>query len=103
MKKRVFVKNAAVLTVTAIILRTAGMLLRIYLSQTIGAEGMGLYQLIISIYMLASTFASSGLSTAVTRLVTDELVCGDRRSVRRVIRRAIELTLISGAIITAAI
>ncbi|MGN0115059.1 MAG: oligosaccharide flippase family protein [Acutalibacteraceae bacterium] len=103
MKKRVFVKNAAVLTVTAIILRTAGMLLRIYLSQTIGAEGMGLYQLIISIYMLASTFASSGLSTAVTRLVTDELVCGDRRSVRRVLRRAIELTVIIGAIITAAI
>ena len=103
MKKRVFVKNAAVLTVTAIILRTAGMLLRIYLSQTIGAEGMGLYQLIISIYMLASTFASSGLSTAVTRLVTDELVCGDRRSVRRVLRRAIELTLIIGAAITALI
>lgn len=103
MKKRVFVKNAAVLTVTAVILRTAGMLLRIYLSQTIGAQGMGLYQLIISIYMLASTFATSGLSTAVTRLVTDELVCGSKRSVRRVMRRAIELTVIIGAVMTAAI
>lgn len=103
MKKRLFIKNAAVLTVTAILLRTAGMLLRIYLSNTIGAEGMGLYQLILSIYLLASTFATSGLCTAVTRLVTDETVCGSKKSVRRVMRRSIELTFIIGAILTALI
>lgn len=103
MKKRIFIKNAAVLTLTAIILRTAGMILRIYLSQTVGAEGMGLYQLIFSVYMLAATFATSGLSTAVTRLCADELVCGGKKSVCRTVRRSIELTVIIGMAVTALI
>lgn len=61
------------MTITALILRTIGIFFRIYMSNKIGAEGMGLYQLIFSIYVLAATFASSGICTAVTRMVTDEL------------------------------
>lgn len=96
MKHSRFVKNAAILTVTSLILRTVGIFFRIYLSGKIGAEGMGLYQLILSIYVLGSTFATSGISTAVTRLVADELVCGNARSVRRILRRSILLSLLIG-------
>lgn len=103
MKKRRFIKNAVILTLTAILLRSAGMILRIYLSNTIGAEGMGLYQLIFSVYMLAATFATTGLTTAVTRLVADESAVGSAKSVGRVVRRAIQLTIIAGVIITALI
>ena len=56
MKKLTLLKNAVILTVTSFILRTFGMVVRLYVSNKIGAEGMGLYQLIISIYVLASTF-----------------------------------------------
>ena len=69
MKKHTFLKNAFILTATSLLLRTVGMFFRVYMSGKIGAEGMGLYQLIFSIYVLASTFATSGISTAVTRLV----------------------------------
>ena len=98
MKKRAFVKNAAILTATSLILRTIGIFFRIYISNKIGAEGMGLYQLIISIYVLASTFASAGLTTAVTRLVADEMVGGTLRSVRRVLRIGIALSLLLGVL-----
>ena len=81
MKQKEFMKNAATMTVTALILRAIGIFFRIYLSGRIGAEGMGLYQLIFSVYVLASTFASSGICTAVTRLITDELVCGTCKTV----------------------
>ena len=54
------------------------MFFRVYMSGKIGAEGMGLYQLIFSIYVLASTFATSGISTAVTRLVAEEAPEGGR-------------------------
>lgn len=100
---RVFIKNAAILTVTSLILRTVGMFFRIYLSGKIGAEGMGLYQLILSVYVLGATFATSGLCTAVTRLTADELVKGTDRSVRAVLRRAIILSVTIGAVSTAAI
>ena len=98
MHTRVLLKNTAILSVTSLLLKTVGILFRIYLSARIGAEGMGLYQLIFSVYVLGSTFAASGLSTAVTRLTTDELVVGSPASVRRVLRRAVALTLlIAGA------
>ncbi len=96
MQHKEFMKNATVMTATALILRAIGIVFRIYLSGRIGAEGMGLYQLVFSVYVLLSTFASTGICTAVARLVTDELVCGSSRSVRRVLRRAVPLCILAG-------
>lgn len=98
MKRSVFLKSAAILTVTSLILRTVGMFFRIFLSGKIGAEGMGLYQLILSIYVLGSTFATTGISTAVTRLIADELVCGTARSVRHILRRSLLISVLLGAV-----
>ena len=96
MKHKVFLKNAAILTVTSLTLRAAGMFFRVFLSIKIGSEGMGLYQLILSIYMLGATFATSGISTAVTRLIADELVCGTACSVRHILRRSLLLSVLLG-------
>ena len=96
MKHRRFYKNAAILTATSIILRTAGIFFRIWMSGAIGAEGMGLYQLIISVYVFVSTFASGGISTAVTRMVS-ELPDGSGGS-KKILSRAMTLTLISAAV-----
>lgn len=85
-----------ILTVTALILRTIGIFFRIYMSNKIGAEGMGLYQLIFSIYVLVATFATSGISTAVTRMITDELVCGTKKSVLHILRRAVFVSVSVG-------
>ena len=97
-QKSIFIKNTAILTATSLLLRTIGIFFRVYMSNKIGAEGMGLYQLIFSIYILASTFASSGICTAVTRMVTDELVCGSKRSVLRILRRAVGLSVLIGGL-----
>lgn len=93
-----FLKNAALLTATSLILRAVGMAFRVYMSHAVGAEGMGLYQLIVSVYVLVSTFATSGISTAVTRLVTDELVKGSCASVKRLLRIACIISLALGFI-----
>ncbi len=98
MQQKEFMKNATVMTATALVLRAIGIIFRIYLSGRIGAEGMGLYQLVFSVYVLLSTFASTGICTAVARLVTDELVCGSARTVRRVLRRAVPLCIAAGAV-----
>ena len=103
MKKSSFVKNAAILTVTSLILRTVGIFFRIYMAGKLGAEGMGLYQLVFSIYVLAATFASAGICTAVTRLVTDELACGCPATVRRILRRAMLLSVCIGLASAAAL
>lgn len=103
MRKLEFFKNAMILTVTALILRAIGIVFRIYMSNKIGPEGMGLYQLIFSIYVLAATFASSGISTAVTRLIAEEMGRGSKKSVLKILYRATALTLIIAVISSLAV
>lgn len=96
MKKFVFLKNAVILTVTAFILRGLGMLLRVYLSNKIGAEGMGLYQVILSVYMMAATFATAGVSTGVIQVVSDEIAVGTKESTIKAFRKALLLCICWG-------
>lgn len=97
MRKTVFIKNAAVLTVSSLILRFAGIVFKVWLAAKIGSEGIGLYQLVFSVYMFTATFATSGISTAVTRLVSEELAVGKKNGVRRILVRCIELSVIIAA------
>lgn len=68
-----YLKNAALLTGADVVLRLAGMGLRIYLANALGGEGMGLYQLVLAVYSLFVTLATSGIAVAATRLMTEEL------------------------------
>lgn len=84
------------MTLTAFILRGLGVLLRIFLSNKIGAEGMGLYQIIFSVYALASTFATAGVSTAVIRVVTDEMSIGTKQTVLKAFKKTLYLCIFWG-------
>ncbi len=92
MKVSLFLKNAVVVGLTSFVLRLAGMFFRVYIAGKIGAQGMGLYQLIFSVYVFASTFATSGISTAVTRLVAENMKNG-REAVKKIMRTAVFITL----------
>lgn len=65
-------KGAAVMTAFALCGKLLGVLLRLYLTSRIGSEGIGLYQLIMSVYGLFSTVATAGLTVAVSRLVAEK-------------------------------
>lgn len=86
LKKTLFIKNAAILTVSGFVLRFIGIIFKVWLTNLIGSEGIGLYQLVFSVYVLASTFATSGISTAVTRLCTDELALGTKKKVKKILK-----------------
>ncbi len=98
MKKFRLLKNAALLTATGFILRGLGMVLRIYMSGRIGEEGMGLYQLISSVYFLFITIAQSGLSVTVTRMCAQKLALNDKWGAYRVLKSAIAVALITGGL-----
>ncbi|MFR5930055.1 MAG: oligosaccharide flippase family protein [Subdoligranulum sp.] len=61
-------KNAALLTVAGFALRALGMVFRVFVAARLGPEGMGLYQLILSVYMVFVSLASAGINVASTRL-----------------------------------
>lgn len=72
MSRNTIIRGAIILTIANIITRILGFVYRIYMSNLIGAEGMGLYQLIMPIYMLAWSLSSSGFTTTISKLVAEE-------------------------------
>ncbi len=94
MKKTIFIKNALILTLSSFALRFIGIIFKVWLAKKIGSEGIGLYQLVFSVYVLASTFAISGISTAVTRLVAEELALGNKKSCLKILKRSTQISLI---------
>lgn len=93
MKKKMFLKNLILLTVSALLSRIIGIAFRVYMSSKVSAEGIGLYQLISAVYFLGITFATSGISLAVTRLVTDFMASNDCIKAKMVIRMCLCISL----------
>lgn len=97
MNKRTFYKNTALMTTCSLLLRLFGIAFRILISGRIGAEGMGLYQLVYSVYVLGTTFAVGGLITAVTRIAAQRLATGDIHGVDRLMRVCTRISLLVGS------
>ena len=87
MTKQKFLIQGAVLTAVSLLLRISNMGYRSFLSQEMGSAGMGLYQLIFSIFTLTVTLSTSGISLAVTRMVTAAMATGKRQVVRSTVAR----------------
>lgn len=87
MTKQKFWMQGILLTAFSLFLRVTNIGYRSYLSSKIGAEGMGLYQLIFSVFMLAVTLSTSGISLAVTRMVTAAIAANRRSTVRSVVTK----------------
>ena len=99
MKKfKTFVINTIILSIASLIMNIVGMGFSVYISNKIGTEALGVYQLIISIYTFASTLATSGISIAVTHLVSEKLALKEYSEVKKITRQSIILSLIMGCL-----
>jgi stage V sporulation protein B len=76
MQGKIYLKNAVLLTVSGFALRILGMAFRVYLAAQLGGEGMGLYQLILAIYMVFVSLATSGINVASANLAAKSLARG---------------------------
>ncbi len=86
-KGRQFWRNAASVSLTALLLRCVSVSFNVYLTEKLGADGIGLYSLVMSVYGFAITVATSGIHLAATRLVAEAE--GDARAVRAAMRSAL--------------
>jgi len=73
---RRFLKNTMLLTGTSILMRIVGLAFQAYLVGQIGAEGIGLFYLVMSVSGFASTLAISGSRFAALRLAAEEIGAG---------------------------
>ncbi len=83
-KAKQFFLNAGLLAAVSILLRLLSVSFNTFVSAKIGAEGMGLFTLTMSIFGLAVTVATSGVHLAAVRLTAQALEQGeDRRPLMR--------------------
>ena len=92
MTKKGIVTGALILTLASIITRILGFSYRIYMSNAIGAEGMGLYQLIMPIYSLAWSISCSGFTTTVSKLVAQENARKQYGNMGRILKQSLVIT-----------
>ena len=84
--KNSIIRGTFILTVAGLISRLIGFYYRIFLSNAIGSEGMGLYQLVLPIVGLSFAICVGGIETAISKYVATS--------------RNSSLTLISGIILS---
>lgn len=92
--RRRFFYNGLLLTAVALAMRSVGMVFNAYITRTVGAEGIGLYTLIMTVYSFAITFATSGINLTVTRLVAEDIGERGGAGVGRIMRHAVAYSLI---------
>ena len=89
-----FFMNGIMLTAVGLAIRSVSLGFNSFITQSIGAEGIGLFTLISTVYSFAVTFATSGISLTVTRLVSSAIGEGREREVRGILRSAVTYSLI---------
>ncbi len=72
------------LTLTSFLMKTIGVWFNVYLTKLVGSVGMGIFQLVLSVYALSKTLAYGGMNLAATRLCIDDIQ-HKRHSMKRVL------------------
>lgn len=66
-----FIKGGLILGLSALVCKVLGAIYRIPLTNILGAEGMGIYQTVFPFYIILLTLSSSGIPSAVAKLVAE--------------------------------
>ena len=98
-KKYPLIAGTILLTATGILSRIIGFFYRIFLSQTIGEEGMGIYQLIAPVMALSFSITAAGIQTAISKFVAPEPTSHDYKSSLRVLLVGFTISLSLSAIL----
>lgn len=77
------------LTATGLFSQVVGFFYRIVLSRLIGAETMGLYQLVMPVYSMLMSLTAVGFTVAVATLSARSHALGDEGAVRSLLKRAL--------------
>lgn len=94
LQKTSIITGAVTLTASSLITRVLGFFYRIYMVDTIGDEGMGLFQLIMPIYMLMWSITASGFTTTISKMTSAENAGGHSGNIGTIMKKSLTMCLI---------
>lgn len=95
-KSKLFLINGTILTSTALLMKFAALIFNIYISNQIGSEAVGIFSLVMAVYLFFITVATSGLNIAVTVIVSEKFALNKNKQAIKAIRTCIFFSLILG-------
>lgn len=98
--RKTFASGAVILTAAGLAARMLGFVYRVYLSNLIGAEGMGLYELVIPVYTAVVLTITSGITIAVSKMVAEQNARSNPANTGRVTVCAIWLAAGAGMLVS---
>jgi stage V sporulation protein B len=93
LRKQTFIQGAMILLAAGVLNRILGFVPRIALPRMIGAEGVGLIQLVYPFTIVMLTLIAGGIPLAVAKLVAEADSKEDTRAVSKILRIAVTLSL----------
>lgn len=81
-KQSTIIKGTLILTIAGFLTRIIGFLFRIFLNNKIGAEGLGIYQLIFPIQIICYSICTIGFETAISKMTAASASGGCKPSKR---------------------
>ena len=96
--KKTFLWGAFILSVGAFLSKILGAIYRIPLTNIIGAEGIGLYQMVFPLYSLLLVASSAGIPTAISRMVAEKVASNNYSGAKLTFKAALILMLILGSV-----
>jgi stage V sporulation protein B len=100
MSKKSFISGALILMLSGLVVRIMGFVYRIYLSNLIGAEGMGLFQLIFPLYSLVILTLTAGISISVSKMVAEELAKNHYANLRRIMVCGLQIVMGASVVVS---
>ena len=83
MKK--FFKAVAIVGIFNVLERIIGFVYRVFLSRQIGAEGLGIYQIAVSVFAVLLALTTSGIPVTVSRSIAKRRATGDMHAERNIV------------------
>ncbi|MBR4270558.1 MAG: polysaccharide biosynthesis protein [Clostridia bacterium] len=86
MKSTKFISGVSVLLASSIVAKILGAIFRVPLTWVLGIDGLGLYQLIYPVFALLIVLSSSGMPTAISKMVASRIKNNDYIGARQVLK-----------------
>lgn len=96
MRKKTFLKGAAILGIAGLMVQVMGAVFRIPLANIIGDDGMGYYQTAYPIYIFLLVFSTNGAPAAISKMVSERISIGKQAEAYLVFKIAFLVMLILG-------
>jgi stage V sporulation protein B len=97
-RKKAFLLSTLLLTASGFICRVLGFFYRIFLSRTIGAEGLGIYHMIHPVFGICFSLCAGSMQTALSQLIASRTADG-KRIFHRGILLSMGMSLVLAALI----